>query len=413
MSDRNQQATRVEASAAVTNEPALLRDFGTSARAQADVSARVEQDVGDRVTVTLGATYASDGDNGGRYYARGNGFSARPSQLAIRLGNWALYGGYAETWWGPGEDGTLLFSTSARPFPKVGFKRLSPEPIDLPVLRWLGPIRFDAFAGVLDEEREFSNPGVIGIRIGFEPVRGFEFSLNRALQLCGRGRPCSIGTISKALIGIGNEDNTGTFNEPGNQIAGFDFSYTHMIGRTGTAMKLYFEAEAEDEDNIIIEQFARQGGIKFTGALGRDGASWAAGIEYTDTLASKFFGGRKYPGSMYNQFIYTDGFTYQRRPIGYSLDGDTRVLTLHGNVIDQRNRRWYASFRSIDLNLTARPSYRISAVREKINLGTVGVEWPAAWGDFRVEARLQDNAPDTPASRPLRAQVEAGWTTRF
>ncbi|MFS2022030.1 capsule assembly Wzi family protein, partial [Massilia sp. CT11-108] len=77
-----------------------------------------------------------------------------------------LYGGYAETWWGPGEDGTLLFSTSARPFPKVGFKRLSPEPIDLPVLRWLGPIRFDAFAGVLDEEREFSNPGVIGIRIG-------------------------------------------------------------------------------------------------------------------------------------------------------------------------------------------------------------------------------------------------------
>ena len=38
---------------------------------------------------------------------------------ALRLGsNWALYGGWIDTWWGAGQDGAMLFSTSARPMPR-------------------------------------------------------------------------------------------------------------------------------------------------------------------------------------------------------------------------------------------------------------------------------------------------------
>src|SRR3546814_17786937 len=54
---------------------------------------------------------------------------------AYKLGNWAVYGGFVEHWWGPGNSGSLLFSTSARPFPKIGFKRLAAHPIDFPVDR--------------------------------------------------------------------------------------------------------------------------------------------------------------------------------------------------------------------------------------------------------------------------------------
>src|SRR3546814_20348711 len=122
-----------------------------------------------------------------------------------------------------------LFSTSARPFPKIGFKRLAAHPIDFPVLRWLGPWRFDMFVGDLGNRRDFDNTKVIAMRFDFAPAPGLEIGLNRALQLCGDNRPCGFNTIGQALTGFGNAANTGTPNEPGNQHAGSDLSYpTHQ-----------------------------------------------------------------------------------------------------------------------------------------------------------------------------------------
>src|SRR3546814_10758857 len=119
------------------------------------------------------------------------------SYAAYKLGNWAVYGGFVEHWWGPGNSGSLLFSTSARPFPKIGFKRLAAHPIDFPVLRWLGPWRFDMFVGDLGNRRDFDNTKVIAMRFDFAPAPGLEIGLNRALQLCGDKRPCGFNTIGK------------------------------------------------------------------------------------------------------------------------------------------------------------------------------------------------------------------------
>jgi len=297
-SDLAQQRTVYEFKAAGTNDPELVRDFGGGARENGDVSVRATHDVGP-LYLSYGVGY--------RNHQRGGDLHFEPSYAAVQIGNWALYGGYVEEWFGPGHDGALLFSNSARPFPKIGIKRLSPDPIGLPVLKWLGPIRLDVFAGKLMEKRDFDNPLVIGIRVAFEPVHGLEIGLNRAMQLCGKNRPCSARTIGEALIGFGNADNTGTLNEPGNQLAGFDISFTRQVGNVTT--QIYAEAEAEDEDNIIIEQYARLAGIALSGPLGESGASWQANFEFTDTLGSQLFGGNKYPGSLYNHFIYRDGFT--------------------------------------------------------------------------------------------------------
>jgi hypothetical protein len=409
LSDLAQQRTVYEFRANATNAPQLVRDFGGGARENADVSMRVSHDLGS-VYVSYGVGY--------RNGERGKDFHVEPSYVAVKLGNWALYGGYVEEWFGPGHDGALLFSNSARPFPKIGFKRLSPDPINLPVLRWLGPIRFEAFGGVLTEKRDFDNTAIIGIRVGFEPIRGLEIGLNRALQLCGSNRPCQPKTLADALIGFGNEDNTGTPNEPGNQLAGYDISFTRNIGPVTT--QVYFEGEAEDEDNIIIEQYARLGGLSLSGPLGKAGASWNTNFEYTDTLGSKLLGGRKYPGSLYNNFIYIDGFTYKRKPIGYSLDGDSRTYALTGAVNDTRNRRWYGSLRSIRLNITADqfansvpPRNRISTSYETIQIATAGVELPTQYGDIKIEGRLQNDAPNTPDSSRLHPAVELGFRSRF
>jgi hypothetical protein len=421
LSEMNRRATNFTVRAQATNSASLVRGFDRVARNPGDVTVAAAHDLG-RLHVQWGATWISDGTPGQRATRFQNGFSPDPSFAALRMGNWALYGGWIDTWWGAGRDGSLLFSTSARPFPKVGIRRLQPYSIDFPVLRWLGPVSFDMFAGVVTEKRDFDNPGVIGMRLAFQPTRYFEIGLNRGLMLCGSGRPCDLRIIGQALLGIGDFDNTGTFDEPGNQIAGFDMAYRRPIGTSGDVLKLHFEAIAEDADNILIEQFARQIGAGVSGPLGSGGALYDAGLEYTDTQGSLLLAPLRigwktanevFPGSVYNHFIYTDGWTYGRRPIGYSLDGDARAMTVHVAITDERNRRWHLSARNILLNMNEFDSYRVSKTRERIGVLTGGVNWPTRMGDVRAEVRLQHGAPDTPDRNPTLVQGEIGWTTRF
>jgi hypothetical protein len=411
LAEYNRKRNRFEVRAGFTNDPALVRGFQDSARGDGEVAVSAQHDPFGFLTVGWGATWTADGDTPAT--EEGAGFRLRPMMGALRLGNWALYGGHVDTYWGPSNEGGLLVSTSARAFPRVGLKVLEPKAIDVPVLRLLGPVRFDIFGGVVPEERDFNNPGFIAMRFEFEPLTGFTVGLNRSMQLCGEGRPCDLETFARAFLGIGDADNTGTLDEPGNQIAGFDLAYNFRLGSAGQGGKLFFETVAEDADNILIEQFARRGGGRLFGPIGASGTTWSAGVEFVDTLATNFFGGNIFVGSMYNNFIYTDGYTYERRPIGFSLDGDARMLSVDGQIIDTRNRRWYASIRDIGLNIFETPENRISLTNERFVLGTGGVEWPTRFGDLRFEGRVQTDQPNTPGTKETDVAVEFGFRSRF
>jgi Capsule assembly protein Wzi len=409
LSDRARATNAFEVMAAATNKVQLVRDFGGGARERADVAFHGEIDTG-AFFVSYGAGYRS-GQVGPDYHFE-------PGYVAVKTGNWAVYVGFTEVWFGPGNDGTLLFSNSARPFPKIGLRRLSPDPLNIPILKWLGPVKVEAFAGILNEDRDYENPLVMGMRVAFEPVPGLEIGLHRAIQMCGSDRPCNARSFGKAWFGLGNADNGNLDNDPGNQLAGFDASYARMIGNV--TAKAYVEALAEDRRNLSLAHYARLGGIQASGPLGGKGAMWTGFVEWSDTQGAKLFGGGVVPGSLYNNFIYTSGFTYKGRPIGHSLDGDTQVLTVSGSVTDTRNRRYYASFRHIDLNLSADqfagvtpPRQRISQSRETIRMVTAGAELPTRIGDIRIEARLQDDAPDTPGTSKLHPAIELALRSRF
>ncbi len=430
------QRVAVEMQLSATNLPSVARDFGTLARARGDASGKVEFN-GDNVSISLGA--------GVRSGQIGKAYNFEPSMIAVRLGNWSVYGGWTQEWFGPGQDGALLFSNSTRPFPKIGIKRLMPDPIDLPILRWLGPIRLDLFGGVLDERRrDYDNILTFGTRLSFAPTPRLEIGLNRMQQLCGKGRPCGLKQIAQSFIGVGNADNptpgsvAAFLNQAGNQIAGFDISYTRRFGSVTT--KFYFEAEAEDSQHIIIEQFARMIGTHLSGPWGSQGASWTANIEYTDTQAAQFFHGtplekvfsseKIYTGALYNNSLYTAGFSYNNLPIGYWTDGDARNLAFAGSLTDTSNRRWYASVRSVHLNINnvGNPprgialipnqfigfySYRTSFDSEKFAILTGGAEIPTKFGDLRVEARWQSDSPNTPGVTKPRAALELQLRERF
>src|SRR3546814_17127909 len=95
------------------------------------------------------------------------------------------------------------------------------------------------------------------------------------------------------------------------------FPYTTLF------RSLYGEMEAEAEDNIIIDKFARMAGAKFSGTLGGGGASWELGGEWTDTYAWELTTGDRQPGIGYRNLIYFDGFPYRDRPIGHCTDTDS------------------------------------------------------------------------------------------
>ena len=392
----------------VTNEPALVRDFGDTAREDVDASVKVAHELGG-TTISYGVGWRTD--------QHGKDLHFEDVYVAHRFGNWAGYAGYVDTWWGPGHESALLMSNSARPFPKIGLKRLSPDAFNLPVLKWLGPWRFEAFVGQLEKDRaDYEKPLVVGMRFAFEPVQAVEIGLSRTMQMCGKGRPCGFGTWSDAIFAFGTKDNTGTLDEPGNQLAGIDM---RIGGRIGSLVaSAYGEVIGEDGDGILFEQLSYTAGGTLAGGTAA-GSLWEVGVEYTDTyaffLAEKPAGyvGNRARGSTYNHFIYTDGYTYRDRPIGMSLDGDSRLFSLTASLTDPKNRRFYGALRKADINVTDTPRYRISRNNEDLWIGEAGVEWPTRWGDVRVEGRLQSDAPNTPGRSPIKGQLEVDLRSRF
>lgn len=440
LADFAAQRVSLDVRLGATNNVSVARDFGTLARGKFDGSGKLEFNT-DVISVAIGAGLRSGAGNPNNSYIH-----AEPSQVVIRLDNWALYGGYTEQWYGPGQDGALLWSNSARPIPKIGIKRLVPRPIDFPVLRWLGPTQFEIFGGVLNEDRDFRNTLVFGTRLSFTPAKGLQIGLNRAQMLCGQGRPCGFKQFFNSFVGLGNSDNPAVgdpnafFNQAGNQIAGWDISYVHRFGPV--AAKFYVEAEAEDFDNVILEQYSRLIGMTLSGPWGKRGASWTANVEYANTQAASLFNGVPllerltggetiYPFSMYNNSLYTSGFTYGARPIGYWTDGDSHNLAFSAAVTDNRNRRWYGSVRAVNINFNdlgnppravfPRPdgtpgpaiSYRVSANNEKFAIVTGGAEMPTAIGDIRLEGRIQTDSPNTPGIRDRQAAIELQFRQRF
>lgn len=412
LADIAEQGVSGEAQVAGTNRPALVRDFGFTAREQADVAGRVTANLG-ALSVTAGVGYRT-GQAGPDYHFE-------PSSAVLRLGNWAVYGGYVPKFWGPGNDGAIILSGSARPFPKAGVSRLYPYKPEPRLLRWVGPWRFDFFGGVLTETRvDVRNPVVFGMSFRFEPARGFEVGLNRTIMICGGAVPttrfipgdptgglqCSPGALVRALVPFVS----GTV--PGDGLAGIDLSYTARVGRGGT-VKVYFDTAGEDNAGIVVDQVGRKWGVSGTFPVGGGGAVGRVYAEYTDTLALFVILQRFNPGSFYGNVFFYDGKRYRRDAIGESIGSDSDLITLSGSVTDVLNRRWYASVRHGRFNRTGLGAVAVSANAETITIGTVGAEVPTRLGDWRLEARAMDNDVNTPGRRPGRGEVELSWRGRF
>jgi len=268
---------RLEALAWLATDRNLLYGFDGGARRDVDLRLTGER-TWNRTTVSLAVGYRNDEHGAGQVVLDG-------SYLSQGLGNWVVYGGAAERWYGPGLDAGLVLSRNARPVPGVGVFRDVPRRSHHALLRWMGPWRVDAFLGVLEGPRpDFRNPLLLNLHWSLQPWPRLNLAFTRGIMICGEGRPCGVDTWLRALFGVFDLDNTGDPGDASNQTASVSLAYAFPVG--AGHLTPYTEFYIEDE----IKFFSVAAGARAAGPLGDRGHAWRARAEYCDTYANRSFG---------------------------------------------------------------------------------------------------------------------------
>lgn len=130
----------------------------------------------------------------------------------LSLGNVALSFGNEQMEWGVGHYAQLSQSANASAFPALRLQNI--HPTHLPwLLRYLGPFRWQAFFGQLDNNRAFASPWIDGEIVVFKPLPTFEFGLTHTVMFGGMGNDnySLTGFIGRATgLATGNPDGANT-----------------------------------------------------------------------------------------------------------------------------------------------------------------------------------------------------------
>jgi Capsule assembly protein Wzi len=359
---------------ATAGQPGLLRDFGTLGRENGELTTTGGAGT-DRYSITLAATGAVNPSDG--QHLRFDG-----SDISVRWGNWLFSANQMGRWWGPGYDGSLLLSTNARPMPALSLDRLRSLPIDLPVLRWLGPWRFTTFFGVGERHRaDVDQPLFMGMRLSFKPSTWFEFAMSRSAQFCGKDRECTIGTFGRMLIGQDNRGLRGLSNnpakEPGNQMAGFEARITSPFKPIPVA--LYAQEIGEDNSSSGIPE-------RYLGLFGGEmwfmldtGSILRAHIEYANTKV-KWYNRDAEFNTAYRQYIFFAGYRYRGRNIGHTTDADSETASVGLSLTNPRGNRWSALYRhgALDRDGSVDPYNLVTAGRSTYK--SMQLAWDGQFG---------------------------------
>jgi membrane-associated phospholipid phosphatase len=187
-------------------------------------------------------------------------FRLLDAYVGMTVDNWQLSFGRQSLWWGPGEEGAMLFTNNAEPLNKM-FRISRVSPFRLPsVLGFFGDIRMEAFLGQVAGQ-EFINNSVVGGtsglqgqygeslerqpflsggKISFKFTPNLEISASKTTLYGGPGNPLTLKTLYKSTFGIHSDG-----YQSGDGRAGLDFTY--RLPRLRNWLSVYGDALQEDE----------------------------------------------------------------------------------------------------------------------------------------------------------------------
>lgn len=387
--------TGIAAEVAGTTDPWALRSFDDSPREEGEITVAVAR-IGDRFAARLSAGVVASPDDGQEVRLDG-------SYVAMSLGNWNLSAGYLDRWWGPGWEGSLILSNNSRPVPSIGIDRNEANPFTWPVLRWLGPWRFSTFMGQLEEERDYPEALLFGMRFESRPLRSLQIAASRTAHWCGEGRPCDFSTFGDLLTG--NDNDQSPAEQPGNQLAGFDVRWSWPGGRVPIA--LYAQAIGEDEAGFMPSKYLGLFGAEGWGEWGT--VSWRAHVEYADT-ACDFPASPPEFGCAYTSGIYTSGYRYRGRTLGHTIDADGESIGVGLLLVEPSGDRWNLLARNAKLNRAGvAEGHSLADGQATIVDVTLSHGRTVAWGNISVLLGYADLAGDGSAMMGDGARASLTW----
>jgi hypothetical protein len=385
-------------------EPTPLRGFGDQPREEGELSVSTSWMHG-RWALRVNGTAVTDPDDDQAFRLDG-------SYLGVGIGNFMVSAGSMERWFGPGWDGSLILSTNARPIPSIAIERNLSDAFRWRLLRWLGPWHASVSMGQLENGSvAVSDARFFAARINFRPRPWLEFGLSRTAQWCGEDRPCSFRTFGDLLVGQDNRSENGLTaeEEPGNQMAGYDFRLRSPWRQLPVVLHAQFIGEDE------------AGGLpsRLLGLLGAQvwgGTRWGSHrlhVEYADTSCN-FSRARPLFNCGYRNSLYPQGYTYRGRAIGHALDGDGRMYSIGLQLTRPQGDSWSLLGRKADLNrddVMGDPAHPVSVTRNALRNLELQYNRHFPRGELGIGLGLDDYAAPVRTRSDVRGFVQ--WRQGF
>lgn len=231
----------------------------------------------------------------------------------VMIGPFEAEAGKDSLWWGPGYHGSMLMSNNAQPFTMI--KVTNPQPIQLPwVFRVLGPVKGQWFLTQLEEDRDFPEARLSGIRLNIKPHPLVELGASRVAMFGGHGVP-SVDFFDYARMFVARSE-----QEENNQLAGFDISILVPLWKAAPlrSVRLYADIAGEDESGGLPSKWGEVFGVQLND-LFKTGRTDLR-IEYANDHVSGF------DDLFYTHSLYTSGYTYEGRVIGHHMGTNSSDL---------------------------------------------------------------------------------------
>jgi hypothetical protein len=178
----------------------------------------------------------------------------------------------------------------------------------------------------LEEDRDFPNANLLGMRLDLKPTEGLQIGLSRVFMFGGKGRrPLDASDWLNVFIASDSaEHESSPIN--GNQIASLDISYVYVSASRYipfSGIKLYTEWGAEDSSG---KTRTPKGKASVFGAF-VDEPLWLKNFDFRAELANT--ARNAVTGfSWYRHNVYSSGYTYHGNIIGHHMGPDARDLFL-------------------------------------------------------------------------------------
>jgi Capsule assembly protein Wzi len=254
----------------------------------------------------------------GNASVRLEGSAIATETLGLQLQAWS-----DRKWWGTGWESSLVLGNNAPAMTGAGLQRASAATSESPWLAWLGPWNFEFFVARLDGVDTPARPYLVGTRLTFRPFDHLEIGLTRTAQWGGHGRPMSLRSFGRMLVGKGvnPETDDAKADDPANEMGGFDLRL-RCPGSLRCAA--YLQLIGEDEAHHLPSKMLGLYGLELWSADGRH--RWI--LEVAETGCRMPVGREGEAHCAYRNHAYPQGYVTRERWLGAAVGPDSRLLTL-------------------------------------------------------------------------------------